>query len=179
MHLRGDISWYCGITRYNLFAFPLHRYGENRRFPVPAGVLVPVCGSLRSGTNPKNFNRMVGMKNKEELPQGSLHNVMAAGTTVKGDIITESDFRLDGRVEGNIVCGAKIVIGPKAEIVGNITSVNAEVMGTVKGNMEISGILVLKASGVLNGDVATHTLEIEPNARFNGTCRMLSDKDKK
>lgn len=119
----------------------------------------------------------MGMKNnKEEAPQGSLHNVMAAGTTVKGDILTESDFRLDGRVEGNIVCGAKIVVGPKAEIVGNITSVNAEVLGSVKGNMEISGLLILKASAKVNGDVVTHTLEIEPNACFNGACKMVSDK---
>lgn len=117
---------------------------------------------------------MMGMKQKEDAPVGGLHNTLAPGTTVKGDIITETDFRLDGRVEGNIMCKAKIVIGPKAEVVGNIVSENAEVLGNIEGNLEINGKLVLKASAVVKGDMVTRTLEIEPNASFNGSCKMTA-----
>ena len=35
---------------------------------------------------------MMGIKQKEENTNGGLHNTLAAGTTVKGDIVTETDF---------------------------------------------------------------------------------------
>lgn len=118
---------------------------------------------------------MMGMKQKEDAPVGGLHNTLAAGTTVKGDVITEIDFRLDGRVEGNITCKAKIVIGPKAQVVGNIISENAEILGSVEGNLEIREKLVLKASAVVKGDMVTQILEIEPSACFNGSCKMAAE----
>lgn len=119
---------------------------------------------------------MIGIKQIENTPAGGLHNTLAAGTSVKGDIITETDFRLDGKVEGNITCAAKIVIGPKAQVTGDISSVNAEVLGTVEGNIRINGVLILKASAIVKGDISAQTLEIEPNARFNGVCTMISEE---
>ena len=65
---------------------------------------------------------MMGIKQKEENTNGGLHNTLAAGTTVKGDIVTETDFRLDGKIEGDVSCSGKIVIGPKGNVTGNIVS---------------------------------------------------------
>lgn len=118
---------------------------------------------------------MIGMKQKEENTVGGLHNTLSTGTTVKGNIITETDFRLDGRVEGDINCTGKIVIGPKGCVVGNITSTNAEILGEVEGSLHISAKLILKSSAILKGDVFTQSLEIEPNARFNGVCNMSGE----
>lgn len=118
------------------------------------------------------------IKFKEEAPSSGLHNILGVGTTVKGDIITDGDFRLNGRVEGNITCAAKIVIGPKGHIDGDINSVNAEILGTVVGSIRTSGALVLKASSIVTGDIYAQTLEIEPNAKFSGVCNMLPPEAK-
>ena len=37
---------------------------------------------------------------------------------------------------------------------------------------EVSELLVLKATAVINGDIVTGKLVIEAGAVFNGTCRM-------
>lgn len=71
----------------------------------------------------------MGIKQKEENTNSGLHNTLAAGTTVKGNIITETDFRLDGIIEGDVNCSGKIVIGPKGKVTGNIISANAEILG--------------------------------------------------
>jgi cytoskeletal protein CcmA (bactofilin family) len=107
---------------------------------------------------------------------GGLHNVLAAGTTLTGKIETESDFRLDGRVEGEIHCKGKIVIGPKGSVKGNMTTVNAEILGTMEGSIRAHERLVLKSSAEIKGDIFIQTLEIEPGAKFNGSCTM-SGKD--
>jgi cytoskeletal protein CcmA (bactofilin family) len=117
----------------------------------------------------------MALKQKEEISAGGLHNTMASGTTIKGDIFTENDFRLDGQVEGNVTCNGKLVIGPKGKVVGKIISDNAEIMGEINGWVIVKAKLVLKASAVIQGDIQTQTIEIEPNARFNGTCVMAGE----
>lgn len=112
------------------------------------------------------------MAKTNEDPSGGLHNVLAAGTVLTGTIITESDFRLDGRVEGEINCKGKIVIGPKGSVKGNIMTDNAEIFGNVEGSIRARERLILKASAVIKGDIFIQTLEIEPGARLNGSCTM-------
>ncbi|MDR1344204.1 MAG: polymer-forming cytoskeletal protein [Tannerellaceae bacterium] len=109
---------------------------------------------------------------------GVLHNALAFGTTVKGDVTTDGDFRLDGRIEGTISCGGKIVIGPTAQVEGDIISVNAEILGSVVGSITTSEVLVLKPTAVIKGIITTKALVVEPSAKFSGTCNMqLNDPD--
>ena len=112
----------------------------------------------------------MGIKQKDENSAGGLHNALAAGTTIKGNIITETDFRLDGKVEGDISC--------KGSVTGNIVSENAEILGEVDGSVKVSAKLILKSTAIIKGDIYTQSLEIEPNARFNGACSMCSEKKK-
>lgn len=120
---------------------------------------------------------MIGNKQKEEQNAGNgLHNALAAGTCVKGNILTETDFRLDGNVEGDIHCKGKLVIGPRGIVQGNIICNNAEIHGAATGTIQISNKLVLKATARVQGDVTAQILEIEPNAQFNGTCSMENAK---
>jgi len=103
---------------------------------------------------------------------GGVHNVLAGGTVVFGTVVTESDFRLDGRVEGDINCKGKIVVGPKGSIIGNITSDHAEILGSVEGSIHVKEKLIFKSTASIKGDVVIQTLEIEPGAYFNGSCTM-------
>jgi cytoskeletal protein CcmA (bactofilin family) len=123
------------------------------------------------------FNLMVNNFNSEETPVGVVHNALAFGTTVKGDITTDGDFRLDGRLEGTISCGGKIVIGPTAQVEGDIISVNAEILGSVVGSITTSEVLVLKPTAIIKGIITTQALVVEPSARFSGTCNMLLENE--
>ena len=114
----------------------------------------------------------MGKINEEFVGGGGTHNVLATGTVLTGKIETEADFRLDGRVEGEINCKGKIVIGPKGFVKGNIMTVNAEILGNVDGVIRARERLVLKSSAEMKGDIFIQTLEIEPGAKFNGSCTM-------
>jgi cytoskeletal protein CcmA (bactofilin family) len=103
---------------------------------------------------------------------GGVHNVLAGGTVVSGTIVTESDFRLDGSIEGDINCKGKIVVGPKGSIKGNIISDHAEILGNVEGSIRIKEKLIFKSTASIKGDIFIQTLEIEPGAQFNGSCTM-------
>lgn len=107
--------------------------------------------------------------------QGAAHNALTQGTTVKGEIFAEGDFRIDGVFEGNIDCKGKVVIGPKGEARGKIICENAELLGRIEGSVESHGNVSLKQNCVFDGDMLTKTLDIEPGAVFNGSCKMKSE----
>ena len=99
-------------------------------------------------------------------------NIVAAGTTIKGDIKTTGDFRLDGSIEGTIDSTARLVIGKQGDFTGDVVAENVDVMGTVTGNIEAKDTLLIKADGKVTGDIKTNTLIIEQHAVFNGSCSM-------
>ena len=109
---------------------------------------------------------------KEIITQGTEHNTLAFGTKVVGEIQAENNFRIDGTVEGTIVCKGKVIIGSKGVIEGTLTCVSAEVMGHFKGKIFVSDTLSLKSTAKVEGEIKTKTLSIEPNALFIGTCDM-------
>jgi len=103
---------------------------------------------------------------------GAMYNALTNGSKIVGKIFADSDFRIDGEVEGTITCNGKVVIGQKGILRGSISCVNAEIIGTVEGDVVVTETLSLRASAIIRGDVKTKILMVEPNAVFNGTCSM-------
>lgn len=99
-------------------------------------------------------------------------NVIGKGTVLEGNIETFGNIRIEGRVNGNVKSKSKIALGNGSRVEGNISAQNADIEGEVKGKIDISELLVLKATAVINGDIATGKLVVEPGAAFNGTCKM-------
>ena len=106
----------------------------------------------------------------EELSNSS--NTIGKGTTIEGNIETYGNLRVDGRVVGNVVTKSKLVLGQTSQVDGNILAQNAEVFGEIKGKIEVSDLLILKASCVIHGDILTSKLIVETGATFNGGCKM-------
>jgi len=118
------------------------------------------------------INSRYQMRNKDVISSGVAYNALALGTAIKGNINAEEDLRIDGKVEGRIECAGKVVIGPQAEVIGDIHCANADLMGKVNGNLVVKETLTMKATVVFTGEVTVGNLEIEPGAAFNGTCKM-------
>jgi len=108
---------------------------------------------------------------------GAMYNALTNGSKIVGKIFADSDFRIDGEVEGTINCNGKVVIGQKGFLKGSITCLNAEVVGTVEGDVNVSETLSLRSTAVIKGDVKTKILVVEPNAVFNGTCSMRNNEN--
>ena len=108
----------------------------------------------------------------EKQQSGMMFNALTAGSKIVGNITADSDFRIDGLIDGEINCTGKVVIGEAGRVKGNITCHNAEILGLMDGKIVCSQQLSLRASGKIQGDVTTKTLIVEPGALFNGTCSM-------
>lgn len=113
-------------------------------------------------------------KNKAEN-SSSLHNVIAVGSKIKGDIISEGDIRIDGTVEGNITCKGKVIVGPSSTITGDIECVNLDLMGKIAGNILCSEVTTLKSTSSLVGNINSKGVIMEIGASFTGSCSMYKN----
>lgn len=99
-------------------------------------------------------------------------NLLGNGTSIEGNIRSEGDFRIDGKLKGSIVSKGKIVIGNTGEVEGEIECQNADVSGRVNAKILVKELLSFKSSAKIEGDIKTGKLAIEPGAKFSGSCEM-------
>lgn len=103
---------------------------------------------------------------------GGQPNRIEKNTKIKGDIISEADFRIDGKLDGNVKTSGKVVIGKGGYIHGKVECVNADIEGNFNGELLVSDLLSLKSSAVIEGTVTVAKLSVEPGATFNASCSM-------
>lgn len=111
--------------------------------------------------NPKTYTDLLGKTNR-----------IVEGTTIKGDILSQADFRLDGELIGNFNSNGKIVVGPAGKIKGDIVCKNADIEGRFEGKIQVAEMLNIKSKAIIIGDVICSKLSVEPGAEFTATCVM-------
>ena len=121
------------------------------------------------------FNQKTKSDISSEAPvQPSGASIIAAGTTVKGDISSNGDIRIDGILQGNVQSTAKVVIGANGVVDGDISGQQADIMGKINGTIKVKDLLQLKGGSTVTGNIHASKLQIETNANFNGQCHMTT-----
>ena len=112
------------------------------------------------------------MKKNRTMDPSTSENRINEGTIFIGDIQSSGFFRIDGTVEGDITSPARVVVGKGGIIKGVLHCDNADVEGKVEGEIIVKETLTLRATAVINGDIKTSELVVEPGAELNGNCNM-------
>ena len=102
---------------------------------------------------------------------------ISSGTYFKGELSSPYDLRIDGIFEGKIFSKGRVVIGETADVSGEVMCENVDLWGTMKGIFYVKDTLVLKSDCNMAGELHTRKLFVELGAIFNGTCKMISEKD--
>ncbi len=120
-----------------------------------------------SGNNKEN-----GSINKSGSNGSSSINTFGIGTLIEGDIKSEGDIRIDGKIIGTITSKAKVVIGSTGVIDGEVFCSGADISGRVTGILKVKELLFLKSTAKIDGDIVTNKLVVEKGAEFHGNCSM-------
>ncbi len=110
-------------------------------------------------------------RNFDNVPEIAINRIVE-GTSVQGDITSESNIRIDGKFAGNIVTKGRLVVGPTGFVDGSVKCTDCEIEGQVKGKIQVNQLLSLRATAKLDGEIYTDKLSIEPGAAFQGSCNM-------
>jgi cytoskeletal protein CcmA (bactofilin family) len=98
--------------------------------------------------------------------RGARFSFVGPEMSVTGNIATDGDLHVDGKINGDVHCGA-LTLGESGEIRGNIVAGEARLGGLVDGAVE-AAIVTLDHSARITGDVLYGTLSISSGADVEG-----------
>lgn len=120
------------------------------------------------------------MSKKETTSVNNIqHNVLASETIITGNIQSDEDFRIDGTVDGNIICKGKIIIGSNGKVKGEIKCTMLDLSGTIEGIVKCSDTAIMRSTSSFIGELSMAILEVEPNAKIRAAIETVNDVENK
>ncbi|MBQ0043643.1 MAG: polymer-forming cytoskeletal protein [Bacteroidales bacterium] len=113
---------------------------------------------------------------KEQPSSTNTASRVAADITIKGEIISPNDIRIDGNFEGKLTSNGRVIIGDTARIIGDIICNDIDIWGAINGNIYVRDTFALKEGGNLAGNIQTRRISIELGSKFNGNCQMITEE---
>ena len=127
------------------------------------------------GLSPSKDSRIPGAPvnapagNRPSSPTARTLACLGATIVVKGEISSDEDLQIDGKVEGNIsLRGHRLTVGRTAQLNSEINAREAIVYGNASGNLRARDRVEIKRDGQVIGDITTTRISIEDGAYFKG-----------
>ena len=89
-------------------------------------------------------------RREEEIPAAT---IVGPDLVLCGELVSEENIRVRGRVEGNISTSGSLIIEPSGNVKGDITAENVVVEGSVEGTVIAALKFELRPSGWIQGDI--------------------------
>jgi cytoskeletal protein CcmA (bactofilin family) len=99
----------------------------------------------------------------------SMPSIVSEGLHIAGNLFSDGDVQVDGRVEGDVQ-GRNITVGATGTVVGKIIADEAMISGAVNGEIRARAVVLTRTAKVAS-DITHESISIESGAMFEGTCR--------
>jgi len=111
------------------------------------------------------------------IPSASSHslNSLVQGTVVEGKVKATNDIRIDGKIKGDLVCDAKVIIGPTGIVDGTVKCQNAVIEGQFDGILTVAELLNIRETAKVKGDVTYGKLIVQSGAVISGTYKVVGE----
>jgi cytoskeletal protein CcmA (bactofilin family) len=124
------------------------------------------------------FKRLTSSSDKSEKNQSrkpTSPSVIAQGTHVLGNIVSDGPLDIDGQVEGN-VRGDTITLRENGLIRGDVMGDTVFVYGEIDGLVKARNV-ILYASAVIRGVVMHESLSVEDGATVDGKFKRMESTE--
>ncbi len=102
----------------------------------------------------------------------NLDGHLGEGTEIKGTLRFEGSVRIDGKFNGTIVSPATLILGPAAEVDGDVKVGELAVHGSLRGQVHASSRVTIHSSGKVEAEIKTRRFVVESGAYYRGRCDM-------
>lgn len=127
------------------------------------------------GTSSMKDSRMPGTPmnapavNRPNAPAARTLACLGSTIVVKGEITSDEDLQIDGKVDGPIsLRGNRLTVGRTAQLNSEINAREVVVYGNASGNLRARDRVEIKKDGQVIGDITTTRISIEEGAYFKG-----------
>jgi cytoskeletal protein CcmA (bactofilin family) len=131
------------------------------------------------GVSPSKDSRIPGAPvnapagNRTNSPTARTLACLGSTIVVKGEISSDEDLQIDGKVDGPILLrGHRLTVGRTAQLNSQITASEVIVYGNASGNLHARDRVEIKKDGQVIGDITTKRISIEDGAYFKGRIEI-------
>ena len=106
---------------------------------------------------------MIGNKKNTmgmDTPSTDAVNRIVEGTQFEGSIRSQSNMRIDGSFEGEIITKGRLVVGPKGRVKGNVSCGHCEVEGVMEGQIEVAELVARALQQSIRGKSHKYTVSL-------------------
>ncbi len=100
-------------------------------------------------------------------------SIICADMKINGSVTSEGSLQIDGIVDGD-VSATDITIGASGQITGEVKAEVVKVKGKIKGSIRARKV-ELETGAHVKGDIVHSSLQIQPNAIFEGQVKHADD----
>jgi cytoskeletal protein CcmA (bactofilin family) len=109
---------------------------------------------------------------EREEPLGDITR-LTPGILVKGELSGQATLYVDGEIQGPIrLTESDVTVGPSGRVRGDIQAHDLMVQGSVRGNLQVGGRILLGRSSQVTGNLMSERVIIEEGADFHGRVDM-------
>ncbi len=132
----------------------------------------------------------MGMFKKEEPIKGTItptignvetareKSVIGRTLYIKGEINSDEEVLIEGKVEGKIKINHRVVIGRNGIVNADIEAKEVIIKGAVTGNLKCSYKVEIVPDGSLTGNIVSHRVVLAEGSIFIGNIAMTDDNGK-
>ncbi|MCR5352271.1 MAG: polymer-forming cytoskeletal protein [Bacteroidales bacterium] len=102
---------------------------------------------------------------------------ISQGASIRGDMASSTDIRVDGQVDGTLFSEGKVVVGETARLSGKLFATNIDFWGKMDGDVFVKDTLSLKSTAVVNGNIHVRRIQVEMGAQINGSFKMITEQE--
>ena len=137
---------------------------------------VTETATTASAPKAANLGISISVPNGEEPAKSVGNSTIDACLTMRGDLESDADILVKGKVFGNVTCNLLIVDGG-ANIEGGINAKEVVIRGKVNGIIKAEKVR-LDQTAEVESDIYQNTFIAEEGARILGTLKSLKDAPK-
>lgn len=108
------------------------------------------------------------MFSKDDKSTKEAETIIGQSVKVKGDFNGEGNVLIDGEFEGTLKTLGNLSFGAKSNIIAEVYGNNAKILGTVHGNIFLTGSLELGKNSVILGNIQATALSVEQGSTISG-----------
>jgi len=113
-----------------------------------------------------------GSSYSQSRDKSDIKAFLGAGSQFEGKLSFSEIVRLDGTFRGEIESSDTLIVGESGEIIAEVRVGSLILSGRLEGNITAAGKVELRAPAVVEGNITTPLLEVEPGVRINGQIIM-------
>ena len=108
-----------------------------------------------------------------DIEDDTFDTVLEPGIRFTGNIKFIKPFMIRGKVNGKIDDTSDLVIDSCSEVNADINAVRVLIKGKVHGNVTARDLVFVSSTGILDGDITSKHVVLEPGSTFSGRCTMV------